>query len=241
MKIVEWRYAPVLRELEPGEVHVWRVNLDVDPVCLVDLRQVLTEDERQRSDRFRFEVDRQRFIVARATLRHLLATYLETTPEQVQFCYGNRGKPAIAYPSTDLAFNISHSQNRMLCALTYHHRVGIDLEFLREMKDLESLATRFFQPSECKAMITLAKGQRTAAFFHLWTCKEAILKAIGTGLIGLENVELCLKENCVELIRLEGDRRAASDWFLYSFTAESGYASALTTDQVNPVISFFQW
>lgn len=239
--IPEWKQAPKKLELKVGAIHVWRVELDVGAEALAELRRVLAADEQQRADRFRFEVDRHRFIAARATLRQLLARYLATTSAQVQFCYGDRGKPAIDQPGTDLAFNVAHSQNQMLCAITRQHRVGIDLEFLRDIQDLESLAQRFCQPAESAALLTLAKAQRPEAFFRLWTCKEAVLKAIGTGLVGLEQVELCLQADRVELLRLAGDRYPVTNWLLQSFWVEPGCAGAIACDSLDLQISFFQW
>ncbi len=109
----------------PDEVHVWRVELD-RPVA-----GILSGDEKQRADRFHFERDRRRFSAARTWLRVLIGRYLGVPAEEVQFRYGEHGKPAVAGSDAGLEFNLAHSGELALIAFTHNQPVGIDVEFPR--------------------------------------------------------------------------------------------------------------
>jgi len=236
-----WHQTPPHLSVSSQEVHVWRVDLAVGSEHLTRIYNCLSPDECQRASRFRFERDRQRFIAARGSLRHLLGRYLAILPAAVQFCYGERGKPAIAYPPTHLTFNLAHSHDQMLCTVTQHHRVGVDLEFLRATPDQMALARRFFQPGEVALLTKQPKTDQQWQFFRLWTGKEAVLKAVGTGLVGLATVELTLVDKQLQLMRLEGDRVPASQWFLQSLIPAVGWIGAVACDHPAPQLQFFQW
>ncbi len=104
------------------------------------LRSRLSSDELARAARFHFERDRTRFSVARAALREILAHYLGTSPAEIAFVYGDHGKPALAPPYGDLRFNLSHSHDLALCAVARGSEVGVDVERIRELDDLEGMA-----------------------------------------------------------------------------------------------------
>jgi len=97
------------------EVHVWRADLNAPPDKLSKLLPVLDGTERSRAERFVFDKDRTRFIVARSVLRLLAARYLDGSPEEVEFTYGPQGKPALRQHS-HLHFNLAHSDGLALYA-----------------------------------------------------------------------------------------------------------------------------
>jgi len=144
----------------------------------------LVPDERQRAERFRFERDRRRFIVAHGVLRDILGRYLKCSPAQVSFSYNQYGKPALAQESEaiGLRFNMSHSHEVALYALTRAREVGVDVELLREDFASLEIAERFFSRSEVALLNSLAPELRTDGFFNCWTRKEAYIKALGEGL-----------------------------------------------------------
>src|SRR5687768_5179237 len=106
-----WSPAPKDLILADNEVHVWRAQLDLPSSQVQQLRGILTDDESDRANRFIFEIDRQRFIVARGTLRCILSRYIATQPDHLRFFYNQYGKPSLApeFSSTLLNFNLSHS------------------------------------------------------------------------------------------------------------------------------------
>ena len=171
-------------QLASSEVHIWCVGLDVPPRACAGLLGTLTDDERDRSARFRFERDRQRFIVARGVLRDLLGRYLRTEPGQIRFVYNAFGKPLLSPGSGRLEFNLSHSADLALIAIAAHARLGIDLEYIRAQPDQADIARQFFPGAEVDYLSGLPSHLRPEAFFTFWTRTEAYLKACGEGLSG---------------------------------------------------------
>src|SRR5690348_8704005 len=113
--------------LSKQRVHIWRVFLDLSEEWIQRLAGTLSPDERARADKFYFERDRRRFIVSRGFLRRILSSYLETGPGRLQFCYGKYGKPALAGQCGvhSLRFNLSHSHEFAVYAVTFEREVGI--------------------------------------------------------------------------------------------------------------------
>jgi 4'-phosphopantetheinyl transferase len=164
-------------------VHVWSVALDVPPARLAALERCLAEDERERAARFRFRRDRERFTAARGTLREILGAYLGRAPGDITFVYGEHGKPALAPPLSGggLAFNLSHAAGVALVALVRGRPVGVDVEAHRPLDDLLAMARSVMTGAELAAFKALPAAARAAAFFTLWTRKEAYMKATGAG------------------------------------------------------------
>src|SRR5262249_10240292 len=149
------------------------------------LYATLSEDERRRSARFRFEHDRRRFVVARGVLRELLGRHLRTHPGEIRFVYNSFGKPLLDPTSgSGLKFNLSHAGDLALIAIADHADVGIDVEHVRPERDHAAIARQFFPAPQADLLNRLPNQLRPQAFFRLWTRKEAFVKAAGEGLAG---------------------------------------------------------
>ncbi|CEJ45530.1 4'-phosphopantetheinyl transferase superfamily protein [Chrysosporum ovalisporum Ak1311] len=209
--------------LLPNDVHIWRINLDVSPAEQENLLATLSSDEVARANRFHFQEHRQRFIAGRGILRRILARYLGIEPQQVVFSYQERGKPILgnALAQSGLCFNLSHSQGLALCAVNHHSEIGVDLEYIRSMSDVEALTKRFFLPREYAVMRSLSQEQQQEIFFRYWTCKEAYLKATGEGLAQLEQIEILLNPN--EPAQLQ----TSKNWSLFELTPGKNYCAAV--------------
>ena len=170
--------------LGPTEAHIWAVPLDATISPLNSHAAIFSPEERQRADLFRLDAPRQRFVIARAALRILLSRYLGVTPAELAITVNAYNKPRLAdeQHATGLRFNVAHSGNLALVAITYGCEIGVDVERLRTVRHAEHIAQRYFHPSEIEAI--LAAPYRDAAFMRCWTGKEAVLKAIGTGITG---------------------------------------------------------
>ena len=188
-------------KLLPNEVHVWRENLDNVKPLLEDLTKILSEDELVRANRFHFEQHRQRFIAARGILRNILGGYLNIEPSKIKFGYEARGKPFLEqnFNENKLSFNVSHSQNFALYAVGLDNSIGVDLESISSTTEVVSLAQRFFSPSEFAVIESAPQEQQHQLFFRYWTCKEAYLKATGTGLKDLDKIEISLTAQSAKL------------------------------------------
>ncbi|HEV2393476.1 MAG TPA: 4'-phosphopantetheinyl transferase superfamily protein [Verrucomicrobiae bacterium] len=173
----------------------------------------MSDDEIQRAGRFHFEQHRNRFIAGRGLLRAVLARYLCAAPKQIKFAYGTNGKPCLAKSTggDNLEFNLAHSEDVALLAVTRTFPVGIDVERIRPMPDAAELVARFFSPRESAIFRGLPSEEQSSAFFSLWTRKEALLKATGEGIGHLLNqVEVSfLPGEPVRIIRMpEGFQRS---------------------------------
>jgi 4'-phosphopantetheinyl transferase len=225
--------------ITPSQVHVWQAPLDRPPQTIAQLAQLLAADEQQRAERFRFEKDRKKFIVARGLLRSILAQYLELPPEQVQFSYGQRGKPRLInpHPGGELWFNVSHSQDMALYAIALNRPIGIDLEYVRAI-DAVALSQRFFSPTEAALITALTGAEQHRCFFRGWTQKEAYLKATGDGLGGLESVEVSLVDP-MRLVKINGDADLAAQWAAQAIEVNADYIAALVVKGMQPDIHYF--
>ena len=171
-------------KLLSGEVHVWRASLEQPPRCLERLLATLAPDEKERAARFHFDRDRNRFIAARGTLRSILGGYLHREPGEIQFCYSEHGKPALKreIEGGRLRFNLSHSHELALFAVTESRDLGVDLEWIRPNVSEERIAERFFSADEVRVLRALPAELQGEGFFNCWTRKEAYIKALGDGL-----------------------------------------------------------
>ena len=158
-------------------VWIWMASLVCDDAKIAE---VLSEDERRRAQRYAFLRDRVRFIAARSFLRRTLGRHRGVDPASLRFAYGLRGRPELE-GAPALQFNLSYSGDQALLAVSRDGPLGVDLEARRSMPDLEGLASQVMDPVELRAFHAHSEQDRSAAFFALWTRKEAALKAMGAG------------------------------------------------------------
>jgi 4'-phosphopantetheinyl transferase len=236
-----WSAAPSGLKLADDNVHVFAAPLDVPAKRLEELEQWLSDDERQRASRFHLERDRRRFIAGRGILREILGTMSGVSPASLIFAYGEFGKPHIAAPVAArlLQFNLAHSDSIAVYA-TAKRTLGVDLERIRELDEVEQFAARFFSPDEEQRLLTLPDAQRREAFFNCWTRKEAYLKAIGTGL-----------NNCIRQVEVSpgpgetAERLGVPDgsprWRLHSLTPAIGFVGALVVQPEDSPVNCWHW
>jgi 4'-phosphopantetheinyl transferase len=213
----------VPRTLGSSDVHVWVVRLDAwDAEALGSL---LGADERTRAARFRREADRRRFVVAHAALRCVLAGYLGRSPRALTIAADrDTGKPQLAGGPV-VSFNLSHAEDRALCAVARGRDVGVDVEHVRPDPSVLDIAERFFAPAEVAALRALPPERRTPAFFALWVGKEAYVKARGGGLgIALDSFVLPL--DGPEAV-VEAPGTAPPVWSIRPVDVDAGYVAAV--------------
>ena len=161
-------------------VDLWYVNLDVSANALRCFRHWLSDDELAKAERFHSDLDRARYIVGRAALRRVLADRLDCSPAAIRFSYGTNGKPMLEGGRGHIEFNLAHSGGDAVIALVGGAAIGVDIELLRPIADVESLARLVFSDVE-RRELELAPDP-VSAFLNGWTRKEAYVKALGLGL-----------------------------------------------------------
>src|SRR5262249_25287488 len=123
----------------------------------------------------------------------LLAAYLGCEPAALEFGRGEHGKPFLRQPSRALEFNVSHSGGALLLGISRGVALGVDIETTQRRRPALDLARRYFARAEADALTRLHEAQQQPAFLRLWSCKEAVLKALGAGIsFGLDRLEFAL-------------------------------------------------
>jgi 4'-phosphopantetheinyl transferase len=171
--------------LAPGEAQIWyrfTESLDEDAVR-AEVAQ-LSPDERARCQRFVFRRDRRDFAAGHALLRRVLSMHDDVRADAWTFVADANGKPALAHGAgaPPLAFNLSHTNGLVACAVTRDGEVGVDVECVERVTDSRDIAERYFSTAELAQLDACRGDERAARFIELWTLKEAYLKAIGSGL-----------------------------------------------------------
>jgi len=232
-------------DLRADVLHVWRVFLRAEAQRLEPYAATLSEDEQSRAQRYRFERDRNDFVAGRGVLRSLLGRYLGLVPEQIRFVYGNRGKPALAPElKTPLRFNVSHSDGLLLCVVTANRAVGVDVERVRWLPDLEEVAGCVFCPHELAVLRGLVERQeKQQAFFRCWTRKEAYIKADGEGFsLPVQQIEVSIAPGKpAELVRRAGRGAEARRWSLRDFDPAPGYVGAVAAEGHGWQVRCWNW
>mgnify|MGYP001803108131 FL=1 len=168
-------------QLFPGSIHLWQLQVTTVAEQLTRWQQWLSVDELERASRFRRDPDCHMFILSRGGLRYLLGQYLNCAPATITFSYGDYGKPCLIQDGEPLHFNLAHSEGWVVYGFCCDCPIGVDVEQVKPCAYLEGLIQRCLTPAE-QATLPVDEGDRTRAFIHYWTLKEAHLKAIGQGL-----------------------------------------------------------
>src|ERR1700744_2297083 len=227
-------------ELSNQDVHVWTVPTKASDAVVAQFERVLSKDEAIRAARFRFSHLQDSFVITRGVLRHLLGHYLSLDPARICFSYGDKGKPAVA-SAGNLQFNLTHSGGIAAVAFTPDCQLGIDMEHIRPVEEMQQIADRNFSAEEAAELMLLPENEREPAFFRCWTRKEAYIKAIGDGLsCALDSFQVTLLPNMPpRLIHIGGDRVAAEMWSLHDLCLATDYASALAYRGRERLVSIF--
>lgn len=240
-----WVAGPAAPQAPTNCVDVWRIPLNPPDSALIRLENWLTRDERQRAWRFRFPEHQRQFTAAHGCLREILSRYLRVTPDRLEFETGSYGKPYLAgeLAADGLTFNLSHSNEIGLVAVSQKRAIGVDIEFIRADLVDEQVARRFFSDREVTEYLALPVEQRKDAFFTCWTRKEAYIKALGEGLsMPLNQFDVSIKpEEPAELLQTRPDPAQALQWRLYALYPGQGYVATLAVEGQPDSLYCWQW
>jgi 4'-phosphopantetheinyl transferase len=169
------------------DIALWWCDLEI-PAAEIEIRAAtLSPAEHARAARFGTDVLRRRWIAGRTSLRSVLGLVLRMPPGEVPIARGRRGRPELRGTDADLDFNISHTGSVALIGVLRRAgrdvRIGVDVERAEREVGSDRLARKFLAPEERAAIAGLAPDARRRRFLEYWTCKEAMSKATGDGLI----------------------------------------------------------
>ena len=167
-----------------GDADVVHVDLTPDPAREAASLAWLDEEERSRRERFRHDGRRRQYTLCRAALRAILCDRLDCGSEELSFVESERGKPHVLLLGARApgSFSVSHSGRHGLLAFARKGRVGVDVEERAPRRDLDALIAAVLAPDERAELASTTGHHRVARFYDFWTIKEALLKAVGTGI-----------------------------------------------------------
>lgn len=221
-------------------IHIWHIPLHT---ASSQVSGVLSAQEKALADRIHHLPTQSRFLITKAATRHILSSYLQLAPEDICFEQTQTKKPFIAHAQNphQIQFNITHSHEVALCAVTEKIPVGIDVEYKRPLLDKQRLVERFFHPEEVIAFKNTPKAQQEDLFFRLWTAKEALLKAIGCGIHGF-TAETHMRINPlsqVQLCELPEPFGSTREWWFDDVPISAEYTSTYAIRSKAPVQPYF--
>lgn len=213
-----------------NEIHIWVVDLDQWNLSCVEAILELPESEANKAWRFHFEIHRDRYVKGRFMLRSILGMYLGSDFYDQEFYISRYGKPALQDSCKDnsIHFNISNSENICVCAFGQYSEIGIDIEKIHDLPDMDRIIARFFSEEEKRRFCSLPLPGRTQTFFKYWARKEALLKAMGMGMsYPLDKIDIAGNENSPQLVtKIEGSD-ISNQWTILDMDIFTGFASAL--------------
>jgi 4'-phosphopantetheinyl transferase len=221
--------------LSTDYVDVWRIPTSLKDKDVARFDSLLSPDQRARAQRMRVAEKRQQYLIAHGLTRILLGEALDADPTALKFDRGPKGKPYLggSFAKAGIQFNMTHTSHLALVAMSMNRELGIDVERIRENLQWQRLAQRYFSPLEYRSYSSLPKGMGLRAFFTCWTRKEAVLKAIGTGLGGgLGSFDVSVDPDSPPA--LLGNRwrgRFHGDWTLNQLDPGAGYVATLATER----------
>lgn len=164
-------------QLNSKQIDIWEFPL---APFFTEAYPLLNREEQARAARFYFPIHQQRFTMARALMRIILGHYLNKPPHTLNFSYKTQGKPFLEL-ANNIEFNLSHSDNLALLAIGKTYPLGVDLEFF-SARPYAGIAKQLFSEQELWAFNKVSNYVKPLSFFHIWSQKEAFIKASGLGL-----------------------------------------------------------
>jgi 4'-phosphopantetheinyl transferase len=222
-----WLTPPENPAVGPHEVHVWRLQLHGSATDRQRWSALLSPDEVARADRFRSASAKDAFVAARAQMRCVLAGYVRESPAALRFSYEKYGKPALAGAPAAPQFSLSHSADLALLAVSSNGPVGVDIEQVREGVEYDAVSDQLFDAAESARLASSSGNDRTAVFFRYWTCKESVLKALGTGFSLPANLCQVDLERGRAVLRGSAVAESLRSWHVRALAPADGYAGAV--------------
>lgn len=219
------------------EITLWRGDIAASEADYEQYWRILDQAEQQHASNIKNEQLHRRYVEIHARLRILLGDAVNTPPEQLRIHKAEHGKPYLVdYPK--LAFNLSHTANKMVLAIAYDCELGVDIELCKPRTNLAALVDKCFAEEEKNYWQQLPKAQQKQAFYRFWTRKEAFVKATGRGIaLGL-NQCVINPENQNELLRIPAGYGQTGEWFIQDIDMDAFICGALACWAGSPSIFY---
>lgn len=229
--------------LAEDEAHIWLIALIQKEECLEFLADLLNENEKAKAAGFRFEIDKRSYAAAHGAMREILGFYLECYPQKIKFGQNCYGKPFLSENKTTIRFNLSHSHEWALLAVTKGKRIGVDIERIRAEIIEENLAEQIFSAVENEILWSLPKEFQVKAFFDCWTRKEAFIKAVGHGLsYPLKEFSVSLApDQTPKLLSVKNFGDKAENWQIEELNVAANYAAAVVIESKHTNLKLYHW
>lgn len=216
-----------------GELHIWQVSTHPEPELLEQYKNALSEKELAKISFFEFEKVKDSYAIRQGALRILLSAYLDIPPKVLNIGCQKKGKP-YSIDDPGLYFNMSNSGKMAVFVFSRDSEVGIDIEHIRSLTDLDEMITRNFTVNEIK-FINAKPTDRVSRFFRFWTIKESYLKAIGEGVrLPPENLEFAIENDHIRQVSVKGVFEQ-EDWNFKEFSPARDYVGTITYAQSKEV------
>lgn len=219
--------------LDESDIHVWTARPLAFPGEEIEqLRRILSPDESGRAGKLRPGRGRDMFAASRGILRRILSLYTGEKPEAIEFGYGKGGKPFVKTRdgAPAVSFNLSHSHEVAMYAVSSGREVGIDIEYLREVKKPEDVIRRFFTETEWEFYRSRPEELRREAFFRLWTFREAAVKAGGYGVFTRKGLVIPEPPPDGWLLDPVSPVNIGGSWSLVGIDGPRGYVAAVAIE-----------
>jgi 4'-phosphopantetheinyl transferase len=230
----EWRLPPTYPTLSGNEVHIWYVCLNQFDNYVDQMAQILSDIELKRAERFHFLQHRNQFITAHGLLRKLLADYMNIESDRITFEYSRNGKPYLSekFSKEKIRFNLSHSNNYALFAISVEREIGVDIEQICEFADMDKIAEQVFSTKEIAILRSLPDSEKKRVFFIFWTRKEAYIKAIGKGISSaLDTIDISSYPfNAAVSIDAGENSEDKNHWTIQDLLPLPGFAAAFAVE-----------
>ena len=219
---------PQTQSISKGIIHLWHTPLNPWLKEIEELRAILSAEETSRMEQLVFQNRAEAYIVSRGVLRKILARYLGLAPESVPIKTYSNGKPYL--PGSEIHFNLSHSDGLFLYGLASGSPLGVDLQRVYPIANINTIIKNYFSPEEQILLNSVNKNLLQDLFFAIWTAKEAYLKGTGEGFQRPPNsFTICHKSNGLLKFELRDNLNSTLDnlWNIREIQLAPNYKAAL--------------
>ncbi|MBX9586653.1 MAG: 4'-phosphopantetheinyl transferase superfamily protein [Gammaproteobacteria bacterium] len=222
-------------------LQVWNIPLSVEESALEPMLKILTEEEKKNAAQFKFDKHRRRYIISHAVMRTILADQLQIPIEKLVISTLEKGKPFI--PHNTLFFNLSHSEDLAVLAVSWQGNVGIDVEYMKNDLSTLDIGRRFFHPLEYDQLKNASPEQQHEFFYRCWTGKEAFLKTKGHGVANhLQSFALDFQDSKnTHIIFASDELKEFNDWHVYTYNPSDHFLSTIVSTTPQPDILIRSW